>query len=315
MDTTGTLFMPPGQSTIAGDVDALFNFMLYASAIIFAIVIGGVGYFVWRYRARGKDKATSGVAENTKLEITWTAIPLILVIIVFFWGFNIYMKMNVVPKDAIEIKVTAQKWFWAFDYNTGNSTVNELVVPAGKAIKLLMSSKDVIHSFFVPQFRIKMDILPNRYTVTWFEAPNPGNYDLLCTEYCGKGHSEMIGIVRVVGEREYNEWLEAGAATGEGMTLAEYGAVLYKSKACITCHSIDGSATVGPSFKGSFAGNRVLDNGTSIIVDENYIRESILNPQTKIAAGFEPVMPTYQGILKDRQIDAMVEYIKSLSGE
>ncbi len=313
MDTTGNIFLPSGQSTIAGEVDALFSFLFWASMILFAIVMGGVGYFIWRYRHRGRETVTSGRAHSTALEFTWTAIPIIMVLIVFFWGFNVYMKMQVVPKDALEIKVTGQKWFWSFDYPHGAATVNELVIPAGKSVKLLMSSKDVIHSFFVPSFRIKMDVVPNRYSVTWFEAMNPGNYDLLCTEFCGKGHSEMIGLVKVVSEREYNEWVETSASLGEGLSLAEYGAQLYKSKACITCHSLDGTALVGPSFKDDFGTMRVLTGGQSVRIDENYIRESILNPQAKVAAGYDPVMPTYQGILKDRQIDALVEYIKSLA--
>lgn len=313
MDTTGNIFLPTGQSTIAGDVDALFSFLFWASMILFAIVVGGTGYFIWRYRHRGHETVTSGKAHNTALEFTWTAIPIIMVVVVFFWGFNVYMKMQVAPKDALEIKVTGQKWFWSFDYPHGASTVNELVIPAGKPVKLLMSSRDVIHSFFVPSFRVKMDVVPNRYSVIWFEAMNPGNYDLMCTEFCGKGHSEMIGLVKVVSEREYNEWMETSASLGEGLSLAEYGAQLYKSKACITCHSIDGTPLVGPSFMGDFGTRRVLTSGQSVPIDENFIRESILNPQAKIAAGFDPVMPTYQSILKDRQIDALVDYIKSLS--
>jgi cytochrome c oxidase subunit 2 len=312
MDTTGTLFLPPGHSTIAGEVDALFNFILYASIFFFAIVVGGIIYFIWKYRYRGKPGLTSGKAHDTKLEIAWTIVPLILVIALFFWGFRVYLKMHVVPKDAIEVKVTGQKWFWSFDYPNGAGTVNELVVPVNKAIKLLMSSKDVIHSFFVPQFRIKMDVLPNRYTVTWFEATNTGTYDLLCAEFCGKGHSEMIGTVKVVSEREYSEWLESGAAMGEGMSLVDFGASLYKGKACITCHSVDGSNMTGPTFKGAYGKEQPLEDGSTVVVDENYIRESILNPQAKVAAGYQPVMPTYQGILKDRQIDAIIEYIKSL---
>jgi len=313
MDTTRTLWMPPGQSTIAGDVDSLFYFLLYASIVLFVIVVGGTGYLIWKYRHPGTEEKTYGKAHDNRLEFIWTIIPIIMVVIVFFWGIKVFLKMNVVPADAIEIKVTGQKWFWSFDYPEGASTVNELVVPEDKPIKLLMSSKDVIHSFFVPQFRIKMDVVPNRYSVTWFEATNPGTYDLFCTEFCGKGHSEMIGLVKVVTEREYNEWLESSAGMGEGMSLVDYGAQLYKSRACNTCHSIDGSAMVGPSFKGDFGSPRALTSGETITIDENYVRESILNPQAKIAAGYDPVMPTYQGILKDRQIDALVAYIKSLS--
>ena len=246
MDTTGTLFMPPGQSTIASDVDALFNFILYTSMAFFIIVVVGIAFFVIRYRRTDKDGLTPGISHNLKLELLWSIIPTILVLIVFVWGFRVYMKMHVIPKDAYEIKVTAQKWFWSFDYPNGASTVNELVVPIGKPIKLLMSSKDVIHSFFVPDFRIKMDVLPNRYTLTWFEATGEGNYNLLCAEYCGTSHSDMIGLVKVVSEREFEKWLTEGAATGEGLSLEQYGEQLYRTKACNTCHRIDGRAHTGP---------------------------------------------------------------------
>lgn len=313
MDTTATVWMPSGQSTVAGDVDSLFYFLLYVSIVLFVIVVGGTAYLIWKYKYRGGEELTSGIAHSTKLEIIWSIIPIVLVVIVFFWGFNVFMKMSVPPRDALEIKVTGQKWFWSFDYPNGTNTVNELVVPEDKPVKLLMSSKDVIHSFFVPQFRIKMDVVPNRYSVTWFEATNSGTYDLFCTEFCGKGHSEMIGQVKVVSEREYNEWVESSAGMGEGISLADYGAQLYKARACNTCHSIDGSAVVGPTFKGDFGKMRVLSTGESVKIDENYVRESILTPQAKVAAGYDPVMPTYQGILKDRQIDALVAFIKSLS--
>ncbi|UCD65236.1 MAG: cytochrome c oxidase subunit II [Candidatus Zixiibacteriota bacterium] len=312
MDTTGSTFLPPGQSTIAGEVDALFNFILYASTVLFAVVIALTIYFVIRYRRRGAVAATSGKDHNIKLEIAWTVIPTILIIIVFIWGFKTYLKMSIVPRDAIEIKVTGQKWFWAFDYPEGVNTVNELVVPVDKPVKLLMSSKDVIHSFFVPNFRIKMDVLPNRYSVTWFEATATGEYNLFCTEFCGTGHSEMIGKVRVVSEREYADWLEAGAVSGEGLSLEEFGAGLYTSKACVTCHSVDGSPGTGPTFKNKYGIRQVMQGGSSVPVDENYLRESILNPNARVVAGYAPVMPTYQGVLKDREIDALIAFIKSL---
>jgi cytochrome c oxidase subunit 2 len=312
MDTTASLIMPPESSTIAGEVDALFYFILYTGIVLFAIVTLTSLFFILKYRRRAKTTTTSGVAHNTALEIAWTAIPTVLILIVFFWGFKTYIKMNVVPKDAIEIKVTGQRWFWTFDYAEGANSMNELVVPVDKPVKLLMSSTDVIHSFFVPNFRIKMDVIPNRYTITWFEATQVGEYNLFCTEYCGKGHSEMIGKVKVVSEREYTQWLEEGTTLGEGMSLEEYGVKLYVKRACNTCHSVDGSASVAPTFKGAYGHEVFLADGSRVMVDENYIRESILNPQAKAVAGFQPVMPTYQGILKDREIDALIAYIKSL---
>jgi len=313
MGESGSLLMPPANSTIASEVDALFYFIFYTAIVFFVLVMSSTAYFIIKYRRRGERKLTSGVAHNTKLEILWTVIPTILVIIVFVWGFKTYLRMNIAPKDALEIKATAQKWFWTFDYPNGANSMNDLVVPVGKPVKLLMSSQDVIHSFFVPDFRVKMDVLPNRYTITWFEALNVGEYDIFCTEYCGKGHSEMLGKVKVISEEEYAAWLEEAAVDiPEGMSLEEAGKLLYTTKVCATCHSIDGTPGVAPSFLGKFGSKEKLADGSDILVDENYIRESILNPQSKVVLGFQPVMPTYQGIITDRQIDALVAYMKSL---
>lgn len=311
MNDKGTFWLPPGHSTAAGDVDALFYFIYWVSVVLFVGVVGATAYFAVRYRRKGKPDYTSN-PHNDPLEITWTVIPTILVFVVFVWGFRGYMNLSIVPKDALEIKTTGQKWFWSFDYPSGATTVNELVVPVDKPIKLLMSSKDVIHSFWVPEFRTKKDVLPNRYTIEWFEATQVGEYQVLCTEYCGTKHSEMLAKVRVVTEREYTEWLDANSNLGAGMAPEEYGAKLYTTKACVTCHSIDGKPGTGPSFLGIFGHEAQMTDGSKLVVDENYLRESILQPQSKIVAGFQPVMPTFQGILKDREIDALIAYIKTL---
>jgi len=313
MDGKGTLYLPPPSSTIAGDVDALFYFIFYTALVLFVIVMSAAAYFIIRYRRRGEPELTSGVAHNTRLEILWTVIPTILVFIVFIWGFKTYLKMHVAPKDALEIKATGQKWFWTFDYANGANSLNDLVVPVGKPVRLLMSSQDVIHSFYVPDFRIKMDVLPNRYTITWFEAIEPGEYEIFCAEYCGKGHSEMLGKVIVKSEVDYDAWLEQSAVDiPEGMSLEDAGAKLYQSKACITCHTVDGRPGVAPSFKGRYGKQELMADGQTVVIDENYIRESILNPQAKVVAGYQPVMPTYQNVLTDRQIDALIAYIKSI---
>jgi cytochrome c oxidase subunit 2 len=313
MDTTGSLILPPQGSSIAPEIDALFSFIFYVTLFFFVLVVALVTYFSWRYRKTGKAELTSGVAHNLKLELLWTIIPSIIVLIIFAWGFKTYLKMAVVPKDALEIKVTGQRWLWTIDYPYGRNTVNELVVPVDKPIKLLMSSTDVIHSFYVPAFRLKKDVLPNRYTILWFEASKVGHYELYCAEYCGQGHSQMLGTVRVLSEREYDEWLQSGDQGGAGgLTLEQQGAGLYKSRACYTCHTVDGTTKVGPSFREAFNHQVTLADGRKLTVDENYLRESILDPQAKVVAGFQPVMPTYQGVLKDREIDALIAYIKSL---
>ena len=313
VDTTGTIFLPPQMSTIASEVDSLFNFVFIASIIFFLIVTLIASYFVFRYRRRVGREYETAPSHNIKLEIIWTIIPTILVFIVFFWGFKIYLKMNIVPKDPLKVKVTGQKWFWTFDYLTqGVTSLNELVVPLGKPVELTMSSTDVIHSFFVPSFRIKMDVLPNRYSVTWFEATQKGKFDLFCAEYCGTKHSEMIGKVRVLGEREFEEWIDSSSSVGVGLSLIDFGVKLYTSKACVTCHSIDGKPGIGPSFKGLYGKEARFKDGPALIADDNYIRESLLNPMAKISKGYQPVMPSYQGLLKQREIDAIIEYIKSL---
>ncbi len=313
MDTTATLWLPPQGSTLAGEVDPLFNFIMWASTIMLALVFGLMVWFVWKYRRRQRVVGlVQAPTHNTPLELTWTLLPTLLVVVIFVWGFKTYVSMHVAPKDPLEIKVNGQKWFWSFDYPNGANTVNELVVPAGKPVRLLMSSKDVIHGFYVPDFRVKMDVLPNRYTIVWFEAPEIGEHNLFCTQYCGKGHSEMLAKVRVLGERDFDQWLDAGTGGGEGMTPAEYGAKLYKSKACVTCHTIDGSKLVGPSFKGKFGTIETLASGKTVTVDENFIRAHILQPKSWTVKGFDPVMPTYQGLLTNKQLDALIAFIKSL---
>jgi len=308
-----SFWLPPASSTTAVEVDPLFYFILYTSAALFALIVGLMIWFGIRYRRRGKDVLTTSHDNSLPLEITWTVIPTIIIMIIFVWGFEGFLKLHVIPHDAMEIKVTAQRWSWQFDYPVGALSINNLVVPVNKSVKLLMSSRDVIHSFFVPNFRIKMDVLPNRYTHAWFKATSIGEYQLFCTEYCGKGHSEMIGKVIVVSEEDYLAWLEASFSEGEDLSLEDYGMLLYTKRACITCHSIDGSIIEGPSFKGRFGTEILLTDGSKVMMDENYMRESILNPKAKIANGFEPVMPTFQGTLKDRQIDALIEYIKLLN--
>ncbi len=311
MDTTGTFWLPPQNSTIAPDVDALFYFILWMSVVFMAIIYVGMFYFAWKYRRRGEQKLTSGVDQNHALELTWTIIPTILVIAIFTWGFRTYITMNVVPRDAMEIKVTAQKWAWSFDYPDGNNTGGELVVPVDRPIKLLMSSQDVLHCFYSPNFRVKADILPNRYSICWFQATQIGDYNLFCAEYCGKGHSEMLGKIKVLSDADYRKWTE-NAGDDPKMSLQELGAKLYKSRACFTCHTTDGTKSTGPSFKGIFGKVAGVTGDPNQIVDENYIRQSVLEPKAKVVAGFDPVMPTYQGQLKDRHIDALIAYIKSL---
>lgn len=314
MDTTAGFWLPGQFSTISSDVDGLFYFIYYCSVFLFALVVTAMTFFAIRYRRRGgKVGLTSGFTHNTTMELLWSVIPAIPIVVVFAWGSKTFMRMHAMPGNAVEIKVTAQKWFWSFDYPEGASSVNELIVPVNKPVKLTMSSQDVIHSFFVPQFRVKQDVLPNRYTQLWFQAVAKGNYDLYCAEFCGKGHSEMLGKIRVVSDSEFVKWMDEQNKRPAGMSLEDYGAQLYKSKACVTCHSVDGTPGTCPTFKQLFGHEVLLTDGQRVIADENYIRESILDPRAKIVNGFQPVMPTYQGVIKSRQIDALIAYLKTLA--
>ncbi len=307
------VWTPESASTGAPRHDALFYFLLYLSAFFFLLVVGLMVFFAIKYRRRREGQRTSPLAGSRRLEIIWSVIPALFFLLLFVWGWREYMSLAVPPGDAMDIRVTAQKWVWTFDYPKEGISSNELVVPVGRPVRLTMSSQDVIHSFFVPAFRIKRDVLPNRYTVAWFEATETGTYDIQCTEYCGTGHSQMLSRVRVLGEREFKEWVDSGGGlSGKGLSSIEFGKLLFKSKGCATCHSVDGSQRTGPTMLGRFGARTTLVEGKTVVVDDNYVRESIMDPAAKIAQGFQPVMPTYAGRLKDKQVDALIDYIKSL---
>jgi cytochrome c oxidase subunit II len=221
------------------------------------------------------------------------------------------MHASVAPAESYEIAVTAKKWAWSFTYPTG-ATTSELHVPAGRPVKLLMSSQDVLHSFFVPEFRVKQDVVPGSYTSVWFHAIEPGEFTLLCTEYCGTAHSSMLAKVVVHEEREFQEWLEGVSDAGKGLTPVEFGQKLYTTAQCNTCHSVDGRRLIGPTWQGIYNAERRLRDGTTVIADENYLRDSILNPAAQIVEGYPPVMPSYKGQLRDAEIDALIAYMKTL---
>ena len=307
MDRLTEYLFPEQVSTFAQDIDNLFYFIFYASIVLLAIVTFGMIYLAIKYRFKKNDEVrlTSSIDHNSILESSFVIIPLILVSITFVWGIKSYLNMVTVPNDAIEIKVTGQSWFWTFDYPEGGSTLNELVVPSGVPIKIVLSSRDVIHSFYIPVMRAKMDVLPNRYNVMWFDAQQEGIYPIFCTEYCGTGHSQMNAQVIVMNPKQYNVWLAETGSADDDLPLDELGAKLYTKKACITCHTLDGSALVGPSYLQTsqmWGQERVFDDGSSVI----------LEPQSQIVAGYQGVMPTYQGLLNDRELDALIAFLKTL---
>jgi len=306
------LMLPPAKSTMAGETDALFYFINIVSLIFLVGITLTIIYFSWKYRRKSDEDVTPVITHNNKLEITWSVIPLILVIIVFGWGFTGYINSTNPPEDAYEVRVVGKSWLWEFHYNNGAVSVNELHVPANRPIKLVMTSTDVIHSFFVPDYRIKRDVLPNRYSSVWFEAIEPGESVIYCTEYCGTAHSDMLADVIVHEKDDFETWLSTASAGDESDSPVDQGKKLVENNACLTCHSVDGTELLGPTFQGIWEREENMQSGETITVDENYIRESILEPQAKIVDGYNPIMPSYTGSLNDRQIDAIIEYLKTL---
>ncbi|MFT3769860.1 MAG: cytochrome c oxidase subunit II [Minicystis sp.] len=308
----GSFWMPKASSTTAGQVDWAFDVVLWICIIFFVGLMGAMFLFAYKYRRRKEGEKTSAVSHNTTLEITWTVLPLLLLGVLFLAGLRGYANALVAPAEAIEIKVTGAKWFWTFTYPNGYVASNTLVVPKDRPVKLLMSSQDVVHSFFVPEFRIKQDVVPGQYTTMWFQATEAKDVQVECAEYCGTSHSDMLATITVKPEAEFKEWLEKAGDEGKGLTPAEYGQKLYTSKNCFTCHSTDGSRIQGPTFKGVFGRSEALESGSAVTVDENYIRESLMEPNAKIVKGYPAVMPTYKGTLKDKEIDALIAYLKTV---
>ena len=304
-----TLQMPPQASTVAHQVDNLYYFIFWGSTFFFLLIVGFSLYFVFKYR-RTKVERLEKAFHNTPLEITWTVVPTILVMIVFVWGFKDYMHLSVAPGNAIEYYVTGKKWLWEITDPNGSVSINEMTVPVDQPVKIILRSEDILHSFFVPAFRVKQDAIPNRYNTMWFEATVPGDYDIFCTEYCGAGHSGMLGKVRVLGPAQWREYLKSTGGKPADMPLEAWGAKLYASKACITCHSLDGSKKTGPTFKGLFGHPVALKDGGSVTADEEYIRKSIVEPGSQIVAGYDPVMPVFAGTLSAEDIDALVAFVK-----
>jgi len=306
-----SVFTPPQGTEIAAQYDSLYAFLLWASLIACLILIGGMVYFVLKYKRRTENDKTPYISHSTILEFTWSFIPLVIFMVVFVWGWILYHDMRSMPKDALEVHVYGRQWAWDFVYKSGKKTTNEFVVPVNQDIKLIMTSVDVIHSFYIPSMRIKMDAVPGRYTSLWFNAKKTGNYHVFCTEFCGAAHSQMLARLKVVSQEEFEAWLQE---SDEDLTLAQRGAKLSNSKGCVACHSVDGSLKVGPTWKGLWEkANHEMVDGTKLTVDENYLREAILAPNAKVVKGYPSgVMPTYQGQLSEDELSALIEYTKEL---
>ncbi len=304
--------LPSQNSAYARDYDFMYMSLVGLSAFFFLLIAGLCLFFVVKYKRRANDGPTPHITHNLTLELVWSIIPLIIVIGIFFWGFHGYMNATVAPGDALEIQVTGKKWLWTFEYPDGMRTINEIHVPVNKAVHLIMTSEDVIHSFYIPGMRIKQDVVPGRYTEEWFRADQAGFQQVFCAEYCGKSHSQMLAKIFVDTPAKYAEWLEKGDEFTQTAPLKEVGQKVWENRGCKECHSIDGVKGQGPSFKGIWGKMEMMSDGKPYQIDANYIRESMMYPQAKVVKGFEPIMPTFQGLLREREILGVIEYIKSL---
>lgn len=303
-------FWPESASTLSFHVDSLMGFML-AVTIFFSVGIAlAILFLAIRYRHTAEVNRTTSGGSHVWIEIIWTVIPLAIVMVIFFWSSGLYYRIKQAPSNAIEVFVTAKQWMWKTQHPEGARDINVLHVPAGKPIKLTMISEDVIHSFYVPAFRLKQDVLPGRYTTLWFEATKPGTYHLFCAEFCGTSHSEMIGKVVVMAPSDFQTWLSGGAAGGSMETRGE---ALFNKFGCATCHRPSGDGR-GPSLAGLYGKPVPLKNGKTVTADAAYLRESILNPAAAQVAGYENIMPAYQSQVDEQGILELMAYIKSLKG-
>ena len=300
---------PEQASEMARHVDALYFYLLAVSTFFSVLIALLVIFFAIRFRRRSETELPAPVEGSLKLEIAWSVIPLFIALSFFFWGAKLFFAMNRPPDDALDVYVVGKQWMWKIQHADGQREINELHVPVGRAVRLTMTSEDVIHDFFVPAFRMKQDVVPGRYSTAWFQATRPGRYHLFCAQYCGTKHSAMIGWIDVMDPADYQAWLSGGAASE---SLAAAGAKLFQQHACNTCHRPD-SLAKGPNLEGLFGKPVQLADGRTVVADESYIRESILNPNAKIVAGFQPLMPTFQGLLSEEALLQLVAYVKSLS--
>jgi cytochrome c oxidase subunit 2 len=299
---------PEAASSAARSVDALFFYVIGTSVVFALLIFTLVVVFAVRYRRRAGAPAPEQIHGSVALELAWTLVPLALVASFFWWGARVYFDGLRPPAGAMELSVTAKQWMWKVQHPTGQREINALHVPVGVPIRLELISEDVIHDFYVPAFRKKLDVLPGRYSSTWFEATRTGSYHLFCAEYCGTKHSEMIGTVHVLEQEDYALWL-AGNAAGE--TPVEAGARLFVALRCDTCHS-PSSGSRGPDLGGRYGQIAELEGGALAPFDAGYVRESLLEPRRKLARGYQPLMPTYAGQLDEEQILALIAFLESL---
>lgn len=302
---------PKQASTLAGPVDALYFFLVAITAFFSILIAVGIVVFAVKFRRRHPDEIGHPIHGSLILELTWTLIPLAIAMMIFVWGAGLYFKLITPPADATEVYIVGKRWMWKAQHLGGQREINELHVPVGQAVKLIIGSEDVIHSFYIPEFRVKMDAVPGRSTMLWFQATEAGEYHLFCAEYCGMSHSRMIGKIVVMTPPDFQTWLSGGKPSG---SMAEEGEKLFTSLGCASCHLPDGTGRA-PKMMGVFGSTVKLQDGSTVTADENYIRESIMTPMAKIVAGYAPLMPTFQGQVSEEQLAQIIAYIKSLNSK
>jgi len=304
----GFRLFPDSASTMAGRVDALYFFLIGITVFFSTLIAVLIVVFAIRYRRRSPNAIGVATAGGLWLEIAWVAVPLAIGLVIFVWSASVFFAMARPPDETLDVYVVGKQWMWKVQHLDGQREIDELHVPLGRAVRLTMTSEDVIHSFFVPAFRVKADVVPGRYTTVWFEPTRPGRYQLFCAEYCGTQHSGMTGTIVVMEQHDYQSWLTGGAPEG---SLAATGERLFADLACDTCHRPDAQGR-GPVLEGLFGAQVQLLTGEMVTVDEAYLRTSILRPAAQVAAGFQPIMPAFQGQVSEEDLLALIEYIKSL---
>lgn len=300
-------FMPEQASSFAADVDAVYGFLLLVSGVFTVLIAFLVMFFAIKYRRGSRADRTQGEHSFFLMELAWIVVPMLLTVPMFYWGAVVFFEQSRAPDGAIEINCVGKQWMWKFQHPEGASEINDLHVPLGQAVKINMISEDVIHSVYVPAFRIKQDVLPGRYTTMWFKPTKPGKYHLFCAEYCGAKHSEMRGYVYVMEPAKYQEWL-----AGKTQTASSSGEKLFEQLRCNTCHLGGGQQGRGPALENLFGSTVRLQDGTTVVADKTYIRESILRPAAKVVVGYQPIMPTYEGQIGEEGILKLIEEIQAL---
>jgi len=310
MSTSVPLF-PPNASTIATEVDLLYVFIVAVNVFFTVVVAALVVVFAVKYRRRHPNDVGADIHGSLALELTWTIIPFILSMVMFVWGADLFYRMAKPPSNAMEIFVVGKQWMWKVQHPEGVREINELHVPIGRPVKLTLASEDVLHDYFIPAFRVKMDAVPGKLTTLWFEATQPGTYHLFCAEYCGTKHAGMIGQVIAMQPQDYEAWLAGGRGSGSAV---QNGARLFTEHSCNTCHQDDSSGR-GPTLVNLYGNSVRLTGGRRVIADDNYLRESIVNSQAKVVEGYQPIMPTFQGMISEENLLQLIAYIKTLKAE